>query len=382
MRRRRNTLPVIAFSTSLMIHATLLIALPYAIEAATPQDQARNRDAEHESQVMILPVEVALGIDAPTPETPTWIGFAEPEQQRAEKAEIEQAAFTVEPVAAAPISAALPVESSIPPPPATQPQPEPQPVSAAERFAQRREPPEPQPLELPRELPPPSLEEFVGQVPLVDDAMLNTSPSSPSPNQEQAELVADAIERVKQLLREIQKAVEQQSSESPSTSESTPSAAGAVGEQSPQSPPSPPQAQPSSQVQPGPPAEQTPTEVGSPADKESSPTSLIDIPPDQWHLGKPLAREGLTLKPRRPEFTLLVTLTASPGNPLVRINFGRDGVPVAASLLRSSGDKRVDDAILASLYRWRAEGKDLETLAPGKTLDVRMRIVLNRRSTE
>jgi outer membrane biosynthesis protein TonB len=379
MRKRRNNLPVIAFSTSLLVHAILLIALPYAIEASTPKDRPE-AGANSQSHVMVMPVEVELGIDAPTPETPAWLGFAEPQVQRAEKAEIEQAAFTVEPVAAAPPALAMSPDSSTPAQPAPHSQPEPQPAPLAAEITR------PAQEGVQRDVnPPPSTEELVGEIPLGENAEPNLKPNlnpnfnAPQPNPEQVQAVADAIEAVKELLREIQRAVERQSDESTSAHEPKPLAPGSAGGPAQ---PSPPQAQPAPHLQPGPPAPDSPTEVGSPADRQSTPTSLIDVPPDQWQLGKPLAREGLTLKPKRPEFTLLTMLTAAPGNPHVIINFGRDGVPVTASLARSSGDKRVDDAILASLYRWRAEGKELEKVMPGKTLDVRMRIVLNRRSTE
>ena len=72
-------------------------------------------------------------------------------------------------------------------------------------------------------------------------------------------------------------------------------------------------------------------------------------------------------------------MTAAPANPVCLIRFGREGVPLSASILKSSGDQRVDDAILASLYRWRAEGRQLEELRGDETIDVEMRLLLNRR---
>ena len=368
--QKRRTLPVIAFSTSLLLHATLFIALPLAIQAATSRDDRNPPNSADQLQAMALPVEVQLGIVAETPESPTWLGYAEPEMQRAEKAEIEQAAFTAEPMAAAP-QATAPRESPSPAPPAAQAQPEPSAAQTPSDFTQPAEP------EIDRhiEAPPPAQQDFVGELPLGNDEQLNIDPSAP-PNDAQSEMVAEAIEIVKEFVREFQRAVEQHSQR---TQADEPEQPGPVVPEV-QPPPAPPQAQAAPQVQPGLTSPQAPAEIGAPADRQSSPTSLIEIPPDQWQLGKPLARQGLTLKPRRPEFTLLTLLTAAPGNPHVLISFGRDGVPVSASLVRSSGDKRVDDAILSSLYRWRAEGKELEKLAPGKTLDVRMRIVLNRRA--
>jgi hypothetical protein len=39
---------------------------------------------------------------------------------------------------------------------------------------------------------------------------------------------------------------------------------------------------------------------------------------------------------------------------------------------------RVDEAILNSLYRWRASGKRLEGLAADGTFTIKMRIILSR----
>ncbi len=86
----------------------------------------------------------------------------------------------------------------------------------------------------------------------------------------------------------------------------------------------------------------------------------------------------MTLKPRRPEFTLLTRLTAAPANPMVAVRFRADGVPDDARILTSSGDLRVDEAILNSLYRWRATGKRLESLEPDATFTIKMRIILSR----
>ncbi len=144
----------------------------------------------------------------------------------------------------------------------------------------------------------------------------------------------------------------------------------------------PPQpAVPESPVEPRPPAPQVPPgEPDDPAavsDLESDPTSTVDVPWDKVTLGQPVAAQGLTLKPRKPVFTTWVRFTAAPANPAVSIRFGRDGVPVRAAIDLSSGDSRVDEAILNSLYRWRASGARLEELDEGGTIVVSLRIVLS-----
>ncbi len=119
---------------------------------------------------------------------------------------------------------------------------------------------------------------------------------------------------------------------------------------------------------------------GTPAEKESDPTSIIDVPRENWQLGKPIAAQGVQIRPRKPSFTTVVLLTAAPGNPLCEIHFRHDGKPALARILESSGDARVDEAILNSLYRWRAAGKRLDALADDETITIRIQIVLVRTS--
>ena len=44
-----------------------------------------------------------------------------------------------------------------------------------------------------------------------------------------------------------------------------------------------------------------------------------------------------------------------------------------------SGDRTADSSIRSSLYRWRASGAPLKELEGEETIDVRIRILLNRR---
>lgn len=119
-----------------------------------------------------------------------------------------------------------------------------------------------------------------------------------------------------------------------------------------------------------------PAREGVVADRQSPATSRIDVPRDRLRPDRPIAREGLEVRPREPEFWTIERLTAVPRNPVVLIRFGRDGVPIEARLLEATGDARFDQAILASLYRWRAAGSKLSDLAPDGTLDLEFRIVI------
>lgn len=138
--------------------------------------------------------------------------------------------------------------------------------------------------------------------------------------------------------------------------------------------PAPPPAEPA----PVPPADPgVPGDPGEVAEQESDPTS--DVPWDKVANGRPLAAAGLALRPRKPVLTYWIRFTSAPADPVVTIRFGGDGVPVKASIDRTSGDSRVDEAILNSLYRWRAAGAKLEQLAEGETCTVTLRIIMSPR---
>jgi outer membrane biosynthesis protein TonB len=168
-----------------------------------------------------------------------------------------------------------------------------------------------------------------------------------------------------QALEDLLDSLERMLSEAP---ESQP-----TQEATPPQPPKPQQpAQPSEADAPPTP----PGEPADPSDQESDATSTRDVPLDDIKLGKPFASQGLRIKPRRPEFTTLTMLTAAPHNPLAELRFRRDGKPQRVRILRSSGDARIDEGILNSLYRWRASGKKLQELAKGETIPVRIQITL------
>lgn len=126
---------------------------------------------------------------------------------------------------------------------------------------------------------------------------------------------------------------------------------------------------------PGNPTENPPDE-GDPSDMESDATSIIDVPFDKIRLGKPVAGYGLELKPVKPDFTLLELMSARPENPLIEISFPGSGIPRNAKLIEKTGNKNIDDAILSSLYRWRAKGKRLADLGENKTIKIQIRILL------
>lgn len=328
-----------------------------------------NPPADHEP-------EVKLGIEEGSPSTMTWIGYEQYEEHLARLAETEQAAFTDDPVASegdpqsTPTQPQPPAEAQPAPPTQTPPVPEQeqQPESeAAEQEVTAEEQPTPQPA--PADVVPgvPADPVDVTAAPILLDAQ----------DTDDAQMVLADVEDDAQQAREAEQRIETEEE-------------GEVGRQKPQeTEPQPQQQQPAQQQQPQDPVppQKPPAVPGQPnpadkADKDSDATSMVDVPLDRIKAGKPVAAQGLEIKPQRPAFTVLMSLTSAPGNPLVQINFGRDGKPGKPRpvILRSSGDRRVDDVILASLFKWKAKGKPLLELKGAETIPVRLMIVLNARA--
>ena len=306
---------LVCLLVSLAAHLAIIVpTLARVFEAGAQPDDA---EETFEPQPLLQPPpeeqRLSLGVEAGAPSTMTWVGYEEYERHMAALAEVEQAAFTDQPVVAAPV--------------------------------------EQQPLE-------PSV---IEQAPPEEPKAAEPLPRLGLTSQDLIPLHA-LLEMAGSFSQQPEPRPQAQPDPQPHLAASAPPAE--------QTPPQQPVAQ---QPQTGEP------EVGAQADKQSAPSSIIDIPPDQWRLGKPLAAEGLELKPRKADFTLLTLLTAHPANPLVEIVFDQQGVPTRASIVRSTGDKRVDDAILASLYRWRAAGSRLSDVRDGETFAIQLQLLLSRR---
>jgi hypothetical protein len=348
VRRRDSNLPLaVGLVLSVILHAAVIVPIlmaAFTSHGPTSRMQPARfnpedfRPPEEEAETP-LP-EVELGIDAPTPSTLTWIGYEEYRKHLAALAEFEQAAFTDEPAGGGPPEGAL----------AQTPEPQ--------------EPEEERPEDEAEQAPPPASVATLSEGDLtaiahwLEGLALSTGP----PPEEPAEIEpqAEPIDPIAQLLERVQQAKDAEQSPAPKPAEEQPAPR-----------------QPEQADRPQPPGEPGIAEAGDEADKESDATSTIDVALEEIQLGRPIARPGLEVKPQRPTFTTLTLLTASPGNPLVEIRFGADGRPANASILEGSGDSRVDHAIEASLYRWRASGKALSDLKADQTVDVRIRIVLN-----
>lgn len=123
----------------------------------------------------------------------------------------------------------------------------------------------------------------------------------------------------------------------------------------------------------------SPGEAGQSSDRESAASSIARVEIEARKLGNPAAAEGLDIKTVRPRFTHYTRLTVDPKDPLVRVEFDRTGVVVAANVVESSGHRDVDRPILDAIYRWTATGEALDSLKPGSdpaTVALEFRIVL------
>jgi len=337
LRSRDNVRAVVGVAVSIFAHAALL--LPWFV--ATLQSRGAGQDSIEAALAAELQEELMLGLEESEASTIAWIGYDQYEEHLAKLSEIDQAAMTD-----APPSGALPMQAA---PPQTN-------VEIAQSAPSVQRAPSELPIDVP---PPPAL--------LFEPAPLVAAPDQP--------------------LVLLPERIAETDTESPSDRDAVKSASAPPGDDSvapqPAIEPVPParvaadgehtDAQDAPAGQPVPPSDAR----GDVTDLESDPTSIIDVPPDYWKNGKPLAAQGMELKPQRPEFTTLVMVTAAPRNPLCAMIFDHRGVVVAATIVRSSGDSRVDKAILDSLFGWRARGKPIDALkGTENTMTVPMRIIL------
>lgn len=115
------------------------------------------------------------------------------------------------------------------------------------------------------------------------------------------------------------------------------------------------------------------------SEKESDATSTDEIA--EWLPGRPPAVAGLEITPVRPKWTVTTRLSAVPRNPVVRIDFRKNGTVARAQFLpgQDTGYPDVDGPLLDALYRWTARGKALDQLSaadPKAVISFPMRIVL------
>ena len=346
---RDNRMLLMGLAFSIGVH--VLVLLPWLNEEASASGDRSIADLAHplappppEDQVE----EAELGIDESLIQSMNWIGYKDYEEHLARLAETEQAAFKVAPSAGGGAPPSSPQTSTAVPTPDDS-----RPSAAAPTITapSTRKPNEPKAPAAERpnetdEVRPVASEEVE---PKADSEAMG--PPRPEPTPENADPSS--------------------SPESETTPKTEPKP-----EPRPATEPSPtPKPEPEPGEGPGS-GEGEPADAGDAAEKESDPTSTVEVPPENWRAGRPLAAHGLEIRTRRPVLTELTLLTVRYGNPLVKISFGSNGRPRTAVILESSGDRRVDEPILDSLFRWRAKGERLRQLEDGETADITLRIMM------
>ncbi|MCE9620448.1 MAG: hypothetical protein K8R92_11165 [Planctomycetes bacterium] len=385
--------------------------------------------AEEEEQLIKLGIE-----DGTTKSTMTWIGYKDYQEHLAKLSQVDQAAFREsetggQPMEAQPEQAPAAMAQSAPPaPPAENP---PGPLSAAQPAvpptatapapttpeAQAQEaqqavqpPPLPASLALPETPKVPNagekvpladerkIEEQVLPVERVGDAKdakvppepLKTDPPPP-PDAKPTDLKPNDLKPNEAKNPEAKPAEDKSAEAKPVAKpdpakpvEQPPTPQQPAAATSPPTQASPDSAQPANQqANPSPqqPASQPGSKPGPPSngevsDRESEASSTVDVPPAKWRNGRPLAAKGLNVRTQRPIFDELTSVTTAPTNPIIEIEFDREGVPKKCTILQSSGTPLVDQPILDCLYRWRASGSQLTKLPEGQTLKFRIRMLL------
>jgi hypothetical protein len=101
-------------------------------------------------------------------------------------------------------------------------------------------------------------------------------------------------------------------------------------------------------------------ESGLNSDREADAAAVNPVKRDD--LDKSLVAEGLSIRTVRPSFSNVTLATARPRNPVVQLDFRRNGVPLPPRIIRSSGHEQVDIQVRIALAQWRAEGEALQQL--------------------
>lgn len=119
-----------------------------------------------------------------------------------------------------------------------------------------------------------------------------------------------------------------------------------------------------------------PGDPGTPADREADATSVIAVTSEKW--GQPLAAEGMTIETHRPRFNSLERRAVLRANPVYAIDFDHMGRPLDVTVQVQAGHRGVDEAVLTSIYKWRATGRAIDALSESDTVRITIQIVLRR----
>ena len=125
-------------------------------------------------------------------------------------------------------------------------------------------------------------------------------------------------------------------------------------------------------------AEKETLQVAEPSELESDPTSIVEVPRESWKTGRPIAAEGIVLRPRRPSFTAHQSVTNAPRGLTARLEIDHRGRPIEVEVISGTGSGSIDRSLVASLYRWRAAGDKINALADEGTFKITIHISFSR----
>jgi hypothetical protein len=115
-----------------------------------------------------------------------------------------------------------------------------------------------------------------------------------------------------------------------------------------------------------------------PGDRDSEATSIIEVSQKNWESGKPLAAEGLVLRPVHPTFTSLQRLSIQSGTLVASLFIDRRGIPMDVVIHRGTSSRSINQSLKNSLYRWTASGEQIEVLDGEDTIEITIRILIGR----
>ena len=125
-------------------------------------------------------------------------------------------------------------------------------------------------------------------------------------------------------------------------------------------------------------AEKETLQVAEPSELESDPTSIVEVPRESWKTGRPIAAEGIILRPRRPSFTAHQSVTNAPRGLTALLVIDHRGRPVDVEVISGTGSASIDRSLVASLYRWRAAGDKINALAEEETIKITIHVSFSR----
>lgn len=345
---------------SLLAHAGVL-----AVVVAAPESLSGEPPRVLQAPAVDIPKPPApmpLGIEESRAVSINWLGFADPTEHHARPAEVEQAELS-------PLDAGVP-EAQAPQPPVALAEPEAETEAEAEPEAETEvlletAPAEPvvaqEPAASPTEATAPSPGAEAESIP-APSPLAVLEESSAAATEQLFRVVRRATARAQELA-EVAERVARQAAEQ--AKEASAAKAATSAEQAPQAAPTPPAGE-SPDVNPSP--------------KESDATSLDDVA--EWIPGRPASAQGLDITTVRPRWSITTRLSAVPRNPVLRIDFRKNGTVAKAEFLtgQDTGYPDVDGPLLDAIYNWTAKGKALDELPAGDpkaVVSIKMQMVLS-----